>query len=70
MISLLIRFEVLHDEIPAKKKQAEEFSPEVIESKVHAICNVRNKIRQLCEDLSELDYVITVAHPGSLWVDI
>ena len=58
IVPLLVRFEVLHSELPANKKQAKEFNPSVIEQKVTAICEVRRKVIELCKVHSAVNTVI------------
>ena len=53
--TLFGRFESLYADIPTTKKQALELDPEVIETKVIAICSVREEIKSRCESTSSLD---------------
>ena len=58
IITLLMRFEQIRYDLPANKKQAEESSPEVIERKVHTICEIRKKTKAACAELEHVETVI------------
>ena len=60
IITSMVRFETSVADLPANAKQAKELTPDAIEKKVLATCDIWQKIQKLCTALKSIDFSIVV----------